>query len=152
MCLDWRSRQYSVTSTAHWLLAATQTSDLPRLVIIPGEVFFWALICSMVACWLRGVSFHLCQCAFPALSDTDVQDLGLSPFNTFSLSLSLMITDNTSLCLIPSFILFHPPPLPSVFAVKLCGCLPRDNFILTAYVPLCQECWCVCVCVSRGGC
>ncbi len=41
------------------------------------------------------------------------------------------------------FFPFHPPPSLSVFAIVLCGCLPGDNFILTAYVALCQWCWCM---------
>lgn len=79
-------------------------------------------------------------------------------FGAFSfqhlLSLQLMATDNTSLCLIPSlYSSFIPPPpsSPSVFAIIPCGCLPRDNFILTACVPLCQRCWCMCVCVGEAA-
>ena len=59
--------------------AATHTSHLPQLVNIPVKVvfsfccfFFLAPVCSMVAFLLWGVSFHLCQYAFPALSDKDV--------------------------------------------------------------------------------
>lgn len=103
--------------------------DLPQLVMIPEEV------CLFFFCFLR-VCASVFQCfspqvdiAFPAPCSLDVRDLGLSPFNTFSPCRRWPQITPPSLPLPPStfFLSFHPPTA-SVLAVKLCGCLPPDNF------------------------
>lgn len=38
----------------------------------PAVTVSTPLVCPVVVCRLPGVGFHLCQCAFPAPSDTDV--------------------------------------------------------------------------------